>query len=55
MKRPIVGVSCMNVEEGSSALVGMRPTYLRALEAAGATPMLIHLTDDLAVVRATYD
>jgi putative glutamine amidotransferase len=55
MKRPIVGVSCMNVEAGHSALVGMRPTYLRALEAAGATPMLIHLTDELAVVRQLYE
>lgn len=56
MKRPIIGVSCMNdASEGGAALMAVRPTYLRALEAAGAVPLLIHLTDDLAVARALYD
>lgn len=36
------------------ALMAVRPSYLRALEAAGAVPLLIHLTDDLEVVRALY-
>jgi putative glutamine amidotransferase len=35
--------------------MAVRPTYLRALEAAGAVPLLIHLTDDLTVVRALYE
>jgi len=56
VKRPIIGVSCMNdASEGGAALMAVRPTYLRALEAAGAVPMLIHLTDDMAVVRALYE
>lgn len=56
MKRPLIGVSCMNdASEGGAALMAVRPTYLRALEAAGAVPLLIHLTDDLSVVRALYD
>jgi putative glutamine amidotransferase len=56
MKRPIIGVSCMNsTAAGGGALMAVRPTYLRALEAAGAAPLLIHLTDDLAVTRALYE
>jgi putative glutamine amidotransferase len=56
MKRPIIGVSCMNdVSEGGGATIAVRPAYLRALEAAGAAPLLIHLTDDMAVVRALYE
>lgn len=56
VKRPIVGVSCMNeTSAGGAALIAVRPTYLRALEAAGAVPLLIHLTDELAVVRALYE
>lgn len=55
VKRPIVGVSCMNdASDGGAALMAVRPTYLRALEAAGAVPLLIHLTDELVVVRALY-
>lgn len=56
MKRPIIGVSCMNdASEGGAPLMAVRPTYLRALEAAGAVPLLIHLTDDMAVARALYE
>lgn len=56
MKRPIIGVSCMNeTSEGSGSLMAVRPTYLRALEAAGAVPLLIHLTDNLDVVRTLYE
>lgn len=55
MKRPIIGVSCMNdSSDGGGATMAVRPSYLRALEAAGAVPMLIHLTDDSEVVRALY-
>jgi putative glutamine amidotransferase len=35
--------------------MAVRPTYLRALEAAGAVPLLIHLGDDLEVARALYE
>ncbi len=38
-----------------AALMAVRPHYLQALEAAGATPLLIHLTDDLQVVRQLFD
>ncbi|MEI7770525.1 MAG: gamma-glutamyl-gamma-aminobutyrate hydrolase family protein [Chloroflexales bacterium] len=56
MKRPIIGVSCMNSSDGSgSALMAVRPTYLRAIEAAGGAPVLIHLTDDLSVTRSLYE
>ncbi len=55
MARPLVGVACMNSLDGQgSPLIAVRPTYLQALEAAGAVPLLIHLTDDLAVVQALY-
>lgn len=56
MKRPIIGVSCMNSRtEQSGELMAVRPTYVRAIEAAGGTPLLIHLTDNLEVVRALYE
>ncbi|MBX0328949.1 gamma-glutamyl-gamma-aminobutyrate hydrolase family protein [Oscillochloris sp. ZM17-4] len=55
MKRPIIGVSCMNARDAhDSDLMAVRPTYLRAIEAAGGVPLLIHLTDDLDVVRSLY-
>lgn len=55
-KRPIIGVSCMNErDEQGSSLMAVRPTYLRAIEAAGGVPLLIHLTDNEPVVRALYE
>lgn len=55
-QRPIIGVSAMNDRsEYGGALMAVRPTYLRAIEAAGGIPLLIHLTDDLRVVRSLYD
>ncbi|NNJ13119.1 gamma-glutamyl-gamma-aminobutyrate hydrolase family protein [Chloroflexales bacterium ZM16-3] len=55
MKRPIIGVSCMNNQDGGgSALMAVRPTYLGTIEVAGGTPLLIHLTDNIDVVRALY-
>lgn len=45
----------MNSQDGSdSALVAVRPAYLRAIEAAGGVPLLIHLTNNLEVVRTLY-
>jgi putative glutamine amidotransferase len=56
MKRPIIGISCMNSQDAQgSDLMAIRPTYLRAIEAAGGTPLLIHLTNELAVVRDLYE
>lgn len=56
MKRPIIGISCMNDDDGRGGrLMAVRPSYLRAIEAAGGVPLLIHLTDDEAVVRALYE
>jgi len=37
-----------------SDLMAVRPTYLRALEVVAGVPLLIPLTDDLAVLRALY-
>lgn len=55
MIRPIIGVSCMNSQDAQGGnLMAVRPTYLRAIEVAGGTPLLIHLTDNLDVVRALY-
>jgi putative glutamine amidotransferase len=55
MERPIIGVSCMNSRDsGGSGLMAVRPTYLRAIEAAGGVPLLIHLSDNLEVARALY-
>ncbi len=56
MRRPIIGLSAMNSRDGGGGdLMAVRPTYLRAIEAAGGAPLLIHLTDNLAVVRALYE
>jgi len=56
MKRPIIGISCMNEPDGrGGVLMAVRPGYLRAIEAAGGVPLLIHLSDDEAATRALYD
>ncbi|HMQ33147.1 MAG TPA: gamma-glutamyl-gamma-aminobutyrate hydrolase family protein [Chloroflexaceae bacterium] len=56
MQRPLIGISCMNsASANGAALMAVRPHYLQALEAAGAAPLLIHLTDDLALVRRLYE
>ncbi|WP_129672657.1 gamma-glutamyl-gamma-aminobutyrate hydrolase family protein [Candidatus Chloroploca sp. Khr17] len=56
MRRPIIGVTCMNDTAASGgALMAVRPQYLRSLEAAGAVPLLIHLTDKLDLVRILYE
>ena len=55
MKRPIIGISCMNSSDRQGgSLMAVRPAYLRAIEAAGGTPLLIQLSDNLEVVRALY-
>lgn len=55
--RPLIGITAMH--SGASAdgreLQAVRPTYLRAIEAAGGIPLIIYLTDDLSAVCALYD
>ncbi|WP_298490380.1 gamma-glutamyl-gamma-aminobutyrate hydrolase family protein [uncultured Chloroflexus sp.] len=55
--RPLIGITVMH--SGASAdgrkLQAVRPTYLRAIEAAGGIPLIISLTDDLSAVRVLYD
>jgi putative glutamine amidotransferase len=54
--RPLIGISCMNSRAASGgASMAVRPSYLRAIEAAGGVPLLIYLTDDLGAVRTIYD
>lgn len=52
--RPLIGITAMH--SGASAdgreLQAVRPTYLRAIEAAGGIPLIIYLTNDLSAVRA---
>ncbi|MEI8167813.1 MAG: gamma-glutamyl-gamma-aminobutyrate hydrolase family protein [Chloroflexales bacterium] len=56
MHRPIIGLSCMHsAAAGGGALMAVRPAYLHACEAGGAVPLLMPLSDDLAVVRALYE
>ncbi|NTV62647.1 MAG: gamma-glutamyl-gamma-aminobutyrate hydrolase family protein [Oscillochloris sp.] len=56
MKRPLIGISCMNSQDSQGGnLMAVRPAYVRALEAAGGVPLLIHLSDDLTMVRQLYD
>ncbi|NTU81047.1 MAG: gamma-glutamyl-gamma-aminobutyrate hydrolase family protein [Chloroflexales bacterium] len=56
MTRPIIGISCMNSTAAwGGSLMAVRPPYLQALEAGGAVPLLIHLSDDLEVARALYE
>jgi putative glutamine amidotransferase len=56
MKRPLIGVSCMNSGDPRiNGVMAVRTPYLRAIEAAGGVPLLIHLSDDLEAVRALYE
>nr|WP_044200416.1 gamma-glutamyl-gamma-aminobutyrate hydrolase family protein [Oscillochloris trichoides] len=55
MSRPLIGISCMqSQDERGSTLMGVRPAYLKALEAAGSVPVPIPLSDDLEIVRSLY-
>jgi putative glutamine amidotransferase len=56
MTKPIIGISSMNDRTADgSVIVGMRPSYVRAIVAAGGAPMLVPLTNDLEAVRALYE
>ena len=50
-KRPLIGVVA---KQTADQLAGIGVNYLRALEAAGATPLLIQLTDDQSVIDDLY-
>jgi putative glutamine amidotransferase len=56
-QRPLIGITLMSSVVGTDnrELQAVRPTYLRALEAAGAVPLIIYLTDDLDAIRSLYD
>ena len=54
--RPIIGIPCLAVRDQWFGITnGNYTTYLRAIEAAGGIPALIHLTDNQEVLRAHYD
>jgi putative glutamine amidotransferase len=54
-RRPIVGIPCsIYPESWYTPANGNAISYLRALEAAGAIPSLIHLTRDAEVIEAHY-
>jgi putative glutamine amidotransferase len=53
--RPIIGVvGALFERRNASTISGIGRSYLAAVEAAGGTPLLIHLTDDQAVLDAHY-
>jgi putative glutamine amidotransferase len=53
--RPIIGVVGGNYERSSGGIVaGVSTSYLRAVEAGGGIPLLIHLSEDPAVLDALY-
>ncbi|MCS6889621.1 MAG: gamma-glutamyl-gamma-aminobutyrate hydrolase family protein [Chloroflexus sp.] len=55
--RPLIGITAMHSGPGADGreLQAVRPTYLRAIEAAGGIPLIIYLTDDLSATRALYE
>jgi putative glutamine amidotransferase len=54
-RRPIIGIPCsIYPDSWFTPANGNAISYLRALEAAGAIPALIHLTSDAAVLDAHY-
>lgn len=53
--RPIIGVIGSTYQRDTGGTIaGVGPQYLRAVEAGGGIPLLIHLTDDTAVLDALY-
>jgi putative glutamine amidotransferase len=50
-RRPLIGVIAKQTRD---QLAGIGETYLHALEAAGATPMLLHLTSTQPVIDDLY-
>jgi putative glutamine amidotransferase len=55
VRRPIIGIPCsIYPDSWYTPANGNAISYLRALEAAGGIPALIHLTRDQAVIDAHY-
>jgi putative glutamine amidotransferase len=53
--RPTIGIICSRyTPSASSIFAGVGEQYIRAIEAAGGIPLLIHLTRDAAVLDAHY-
>src|SRR5262245_13243909 len=53
--RPTIGIICSRYSRSeASVLAGIGEQYVRAIEAAGGIPLLIHLTRDTAVLDAHY-
>ena len=54
--RPLIGITAMSVGNSTDGrdLQAVRPTYLRAIEAAGGIPFIIYLSDDLEAIRHLY-
>lgn len=55
MRRPVIGIPCLAVQSEWYGLTsGNYLSYLRAVEAGGGIPLLIHLTSDQEVLRTLY-
>src|SRR5262245_65880291 len=53
--RPTIGIICSRyTSSAASTFAGIGEPYIRAIEAAGGIPSLIHLTRDGAVLDAHY-
>src|SRR5262249_23647691 len=53
--RPTIGIICSRyTRPAASTFAGIGEPYIRAIEAAGGIPLLIHLTRDAAVLDAHY-
>lgn len=56
MRRPVIGIPCsVYPDSWYTPANGNAVSYLRAVEAAGGIPALIHLTGDAEVLGAHYD
>lgn len=54
-RRPIIGIPCRTVPEAwYPPVAGNTVSYLRAVEAAGGIPLLVHCTRDAEVIDAHY-
>jgi putative glutamine amidotransferase len=56
LRRPVIGVVCSRYERKTGGIVaGVGVSYVRAVEAGGAIPLLVQLTDDQEVLSALYE
>ena len=56
MRRPMIGIPCASYADSwYTPANGNAISYLRAIEAAGGIPALIHQTDDHEVLEAHYE